>query len=60
LNSERVIEIKKNSSHQLLMALRDGYMENYRELEVDIGGTKYIIASDDDFLEYIRNGFEPN
>jgi FkbM family methyltransferase len=34
-------------------------MKNYRELTVDIGGNKYVIASDDDYLEHIRNGFEP-
>lgn len=34
-------------------------MKNYRELEVDIGGNKYIIASDDDYLEQIKFGFEP-
>jgi FkbM family methyltransferase len=30
-----------------------------RELQVDIGGIKYVIASDDNYLEHIRNGFEP-
>lgn len=30
-----------------------------KELKVDIGGKEYIITSDDDYLEYIRNGFEP-
>lgn len=34
-------------------------MKNSRELTVDIGGNKYVIASDDDYLEHIRNGFEP-
>ena len=34
-------------------------VKNVRELEVDIGGTKYIIASDDDYLTNIKNGFEP-
>jgi protein-L-isoaspartate O-methyltransferase len=35
-------------------------MKNSRELTVDIGGNKYVIASDDDYLEQIRNGFEPD
>lgn len=26
---------------------------------VDIGGNNYLISSDDDYLEYIANGFEP-
>lgn len=34
-------------------------MKNSRELTVDIGGNKYVITSDDDYLEHIRNGFEP-
>jgi FkbM family methyltransferase len=35
------------------------FMKNSRELTVDIGGNKYVITSDDDYLEHIRNGFEP-
>jgi len=35
------------------------FMKKYRELQVDIGGKKYTIASDDDYLDYIRKGFEP-
>jgi FkbM family methyltransferase len=31
-----------------------------RELAVDIGGKKYVIASDDDYLDQLRNGFEPH
>ena len=34
-------------------------MKNIRELPVDIGGTEYIIASDDGYLDHIKNGFEP-
>jgi FkbM family methyltransferase len=34
-------------------------MRAVREANVDIGGKKYIITSDDDYLESIRNGFEP-
>lgn len=34
-------------------------MKNSRQLNVDIGGNKYLITSDDDYLEHIRNGFEP-
>jgi protein-L-isoaspartate O-methyltransferase len=30
-----------------------------REATVDIGGENYVITSDDDYLEHIRNGFEP-
>ena len=29
------------------------------EIFVEIGGKSYLIASDDDYLEHIRNGFEP-
>ena len=35
-------------------------MPNLRELTVDIGGTPYVITSDDDYLEQIRGGFEPD
>ena len=31
-----------------------------REIEVDIGGINYSITSDDDYLEHIKNGFEPD
>ena len=34
-------------------------LRSARERNVDIGGKKYAIASDDDYLEYIRSGFEP-
>lgn len=34
-------------------------MKNLRKLKVDIGGKKYIITSDDDYLDYIKDGFEP-
>lgn len=34
-------------------------MASSRELTVNIGGNKYIISSDDDYLEHISNGFEP-
>jgi FkbM family methyltransferase len=34
-------------------------MRTVREVNVDIGGKQYIITSDDDYLEHIRNGFEP-
>ncbi|MFT7528546.1 MAG: FkbM family methyltransferase [Arenicella sp.] len=34
-------------------------MNDSKELTIDIGGTRYIIASDDDYIEHIRNGFEP-
>lgn len=34
-------------------------MRSVREAAVDIGGTPYIIASDDDYLEHIGNVFEP-
>lgn len=30
-----------------------------REIEVDIGGTQYRLCSDDGYLEYVKNGFEP-
>ena len=30
------------------------------KLAVDIGGTEYILTSDDTYLEYIKNGFEPD
>ncbi len=33
--------------------------KNLRELTVDIGGNEYIITSDDDYLDHIKNGFEP-
>lgn len=35
-------------------------MSDVRELTVDIGGTEYIITSDDNYLEHIKNGFEPD
>ena len=31
-----------------------------KEYNVDIGGKKYAITSDDDYLEHIRSGFEPH
>lgn len=34
-------------------------MNDTRVLTIDIGGNKYQITSDDDYLEHIRNGFEP-
>jgi protein-L-isoaspartate O-methyltransferase len=34
-------------------------MNKKRELKVDIGGKKYQITSDDDYLDYVSNGFEP-
>lgn len=34
-------------------------MNDLREITVDIGGAKYVIASDDDYLQQIQNGFEP-
>jgi len=34
-------------------------MNTLQESAVDIGGNKYIIASDDNYLEHIKNGFEP-
>ena len=34
-------------------------MSTSREAMVDIGGKKYPILSDDAYLDYIRNGFEP-
>ncbi|TAK84405.1 MAG: FkbM family methyltransferase [Aquabacterium sp.] len=37
----------------------EGTMAGVRELKVDIGGKKYRIASDDDYLDHIRKGFEP-
>ncbi|MCK5685061.1 FkbM family methyltransferase [bacterium] len=30
-----------------------------KEVSVDIGGKKYIITSDDSYLDYIKSGFEP-
>lgn len=30
-----------------------------KEILVKIGGGEYLIASDDNYLEHIRNGFEP-
>lgn len=34
-------------------------MESEREQEVDIGGKRFIISSDDEYLNHIQNGFEP-
>lgn len=34
-------------------------MAHAREEVVEIGGTKYVITSDDDYLDHIKNGFEP-
>lgn len=34
-------------------------MREIKELTIDIGGNQYDITSDDDYLEHIRNGFEP-
>jgi hypothetical protein len=31
-----------------------------KEVKVDIGGKDYTITSDDDYLEHIKNGFEPH
>ena len=31
-----------------------------REVVVDIGGKNYFITSDDDYLEQVKNGFEPD
>lgn len=31
-----------------------------REVRVDIGGTTYTMTSDDDYLEHMTNGFEPD
>jgi tRNA1(Val) A37 N6-methylase TrmN6 len=31
-----------------------------REVRVGIGGKNYAIASDDNYLEHIKNGFEPD
>lgn len=31
-----------------------------REVVINVGGKKYIITSDDDYLDYIKNGFEPD
>lgn len=35
-------------------------MRPARDADVDIGGKRYCITSDDDYLEHIRNGFEPD
>src|SRR5262245_41511690 len=35
-------------------------MSDSREALVDIGGTKFVIASDDTYLDYIQGGFEPD
>lgn len=48
------IMMKTNSTQNI-----EAIMKNYRELTVNIGGNKYTIASDDDYLKHIRNGFEP-
>lgn len=34
-------------------------MSAAREVKIDIGGKQYSITSDDDYLEHIKNGFEP-
>ncbi|MET4162482.1 FkbM family methyltransferase [Marinobacterium sp. MBR-111] len=34
-------------------------MTNSRELNINIGGRDYVIASDDNYLEHIKTGFEP-
>lgn len=34
-------------------------MRRVKELVVDIGGKKYLLASDDEYLEHIKNSFEP-
>jgi len=34
-------------------------MGSIREAAVDIGGKKYVIASDDDYLKSIGSRFEP-
>lgn len=34
-------------------------MKSSSKLKVDIGGDKYILTSDDDYLQHIKNGFEP-
>lgn len=34
-------------------------MKTMREIDVDIGGKSYSFTSDDDYLEHIKNGFEP-
>ena len=34
-------------------------MRTVRGINVDIGGKQYVITSDDDYLEHIRNGFDP-
>ena len=34
-------------------------MSTARELNIDIGGTNYQIESDDNYLDHIKNGFEP-
>lgn len=35
-------------------------MRHVKELEVDIGGKNFLISSDDEYLEQIKNGFEPD
>lgn len=35
-------------------------MSTVRDILVDIGGKNYTIESDDNYLEHIRNGFEPD
>lgn len=35
-------------------------MSTAREVVVDIGGKNYSITSDDNYLEHIKNGFEPD
>lgn len=35
-------------------------MKMTREIQVHIGDKKYFIESDDDYLDYIKDGFEPN
>lgn len=35
-------------------------MNPAREIAVDIGGKTYTITSDDNYLEHIKNGFEPD
>lgn len=35
-------------------------MKSEKTVKVDIGGNNYFLTSDDDYLDYIRNGFEPD
>lgn len=35
-------------------------MKNAREIAVNIGGKNYHLTSDDDYLEHIKDGFEPD